>query len=92
MELRRAEAQLEKTSDYEKWQALLEQEVEAFKHCLEQWKTIRRDSFEETRVRLAATRRDLAVSANEHVKALEKALKAQLDRLYSLQMEMAAPA
>jgi stearoyl-CoA desaturase (delta-9 desaturase) len=88
MQLRRAEAQIERASDAEKWQALLEQEVEAFKQCLEQWKAIRQATFEETKERLAATRRDIALSANEHVKALEKALKAQLDRLNALQLQL----
>ena len=88
MQIRRAEAQLEKTADAEKWQALLEQEVEAFKQCLEEWKAIRQATFEETKERLAATRRDFALSANEHAQALERTLKIQLQRLNTLQMQL----
>ena len=88
MQLKRTEAQIEKTPDAEKWQAVLEQEVEAFKHCLEQWKAIRMESFEETKEKFAATSRDLKLSANEHVRALERALKAQLQRLDSLYLQM----
>lgn len=88
MQLRRTEAQIEKTADAEKWRALLEQEMEAFKHCLEEWKALRIENFEETREKIAATGRDFRHSANEHVKTLEKALKAQLDRLNYLHMQM----
>ena len=90
MQLRRAEAQIEQTADADKWRELLEQEVEAFRKSLEEWKAIRQATFEETKERLAATSRDLALSANEHVKALEQALKAQLQRLNTLQLQMAA--
>jgi stearoyl-CoA desaturase (delta-9 desaturase) len=88
MQLRRAEAQIEQTADADKWRALLEQEVEAFRKSLEEWKAIRQATFEETKERLAATRRDIALSANEHVQALEQALKAQLQRLNTLQLQL----
>jgi stearoyl-CoA desaturase (delta-9 desaturase) len=90
MQLRLAEAQIEQTPDADKWRALLEQEVEAFKKSLEEWKAVRQATFEETKERLAATRRDIALSANEHAKALERALNAQLQRLNNLQLQMAS--
>ena len=89
VQLKRAEAQLENTKDAEKWQAVLEQEYEHYMHCLEQWKTLRLESIDRGRERIAATGRDIKLSANEHVKALEHALKEQIDRLNSLQMQMA---
>jgi stearoyl-CoA desaturase (delta-9 desaturase) len=88
MQLKRAEDQLRGTIDTERWQALLEQEYEHFKDCLEQWKKIRLESLDRSRERIAATGRDIRASANEHVQALERALKAQLRRLNSLRDEM----
>ena len=91
MQLKRAEAQLEKTegANAEKWQAMLEQEYEAFMHCLEQWKTLRLESFDRGREMVAATSRDIKRSANDHVKGLERALQQQIRRLNSLQLQMA---
>jgi stearoyl-CoA desaturase (delta-9 desaturase) len=91
MQLKRAEAQLEKAegANAEKWQAMLEQEYEAFMHCLEEWKTLRLESFDRGREKVAATSRDLKRSANDHVKGLERALKQQIRRLNYLQLQMA---
>jgi stearoyl-CoA desaturase (delta-9 desaturase) len=88
VQLKRTEAQLENTEDAEKWQAVLEQEYEHYMNCLEQWKTLRLESIDRGRERIAATGRDIKLSANEHVKALERALKEQISRLNSLQMQM----
>ncbi len=88
MQLRRTEAQIAQAKDADKWRALFEQEVEAFRQCLEQWNLIRREALEETRERLAATGRDIKLSANEHVQALERALKEQLRRLDSLHLQV----
>lgn len=85
MQLKRAERQLEKTRDAEKWRALLEQEYEHFLRCLEEWKQLRRESIDRGRERLAATSRDIGRS----VKGLEKALKEQIRRLDALQIQMA---
>jgi len=88
MQLKRAEAQLERTANADKWRALLEAEVEHFRHCLEQWKHLRLESLDQTRERLAATGRDLRISANEQLKSLDRALRAQRRRLNSLHLKM----
>jgi len=88
MQLKHAEAQLRRTRDTERWQALLEQEYAHFKDCLEQWKDLRLARLDRGREMIAATGRDIRASANEHVHALEHALKAQLRRLNSLRAEM----
>ena len=90
MQLKLAEAQLATAADADKWRAVLEQEYEAFMHCLEQWKTLRLESFDRSRERIAATGREIKDSANAHVHTLERALKVQVERLISLQVEMAA--
>ena len=88
MQLKRTEAQIAQAKDADKWRALLDKEVEAFRQSLEQWNVVRRETLEETRERIAATGRDIKLSANEHVHALERALKDQLRRLNSLHLQV----
>ena len=91
MQLKRAEAQLEKTQDAGKWQSVLEQEYAFLMRCLDEWKALKRGSIDRGRERIAATQRDIRRSANLHVRHLERALQQQIRRLNQLliQMEMA---
>lgn len=83
-----AEQKLAESSDIERWRTVVEQEYQHFLDCLEQWKMLRQQSFDRGRERIAATGRDIRQSANDHVRSLEHALKAQLKRLNALHLEM----
>jgi len=88
MKLKVTEKQLARRDDADKWRAVLEQEYEHFMRCLEEWKTLRLESFDRSRERIAARSRGIKSSANQHVRDLERELKAQLRRLNSLHLQM----
>ncbi|MEJ2087060.1 MAG: fatty acid desaturase, partial [Gammaproteobacteria bacterium] len=88
MQLKRAEAKLEKTQDVSRWQHVLEQEYAHLKSCLDEWKALNRQSIHRGRERIAATQRDIRRSANRHVRHLERALEEQIRRLNALLMQM----
>jgi stearoyl-CoA desaturase (delta-9 desaturase) len=89
-QLKLAEQKVAQSGDAERWREVLETEYAHFMQCLEAWKTLRQQSFDRGRERIAATGRDLRSSANESVKSLERALQAQLRRLNSLQLQISA--
>jgi stearoyl-CoA desaturase (Delta-9 desaturase) len=98
MQFKRAEQSLDGAADSDHWREYLEREYQQFAKCLNEWKTLRQQWYEQKRAQLSEATQELSdelhrkweqTALHSQFQALEYALKLQRKRLNYLTLQLA---